>query len=35
MPMPVLAGEKASGHFLIDQARPVGSNVQGVRRKLR
>ncbi|KRE86015.1 alpha/beta hydrolase [Rhodanobacter sp. Soil772] len=30
MPMLVLAGEKASGQFLIDQARLVDSNVQGV-----
>ncbi len=30
MPMLVLAGEKASGQFLIEQARMVDSNVQGV-----
>lgn len=30
MPMLVLAGEKASGDFLIDQARLVATNVQGV-----
>ncbi|MGO4327373.1 alpha/beta fold hydrolase [Cupriavidus sp. 2TAF22] len=30
MPMLVLAGEKASGNFLIDQARLVATNVQGV-----
>lgn len=30
MPMLVLAGEKASGQFLIDQARLVDTNVQGV-----
>ncbi len=30
MPMLVLAGEKASGNFLIDQARLVDNNVQGV-----
>ncbi|WP_321937172.1 alpha/beta hydrolase [Paraburkholderia sp. J8-2] len=30
MPMLVLAGEKASGTFLIDQARLVDTNVQGV-----
>ena len=30
MPMLVLAGEKASGQFLIDQARLVDGNVQGV-----
>ncbi len=30
MPMLVLAGEKASGNFLIEQGRLVDSNVQGV-----
>jgi len=30
MPMLVLTGEKASGEFLIDQARLVATNVQGV-----
>ena len=30
MPMLVLAGEKASGNFLIDQGRLVDSNVEGV-----
>jgi pimeloyl-ACP methyl ester carboxylesterase len=30
MPMLVLTGEKASGNFLIEQARLVDSNVQGV-----
>ena len=30
MPMFVLAGEKASGNFLIEQARLVDSNVEGV-----
>jgi pimeloyl-ACP methyl ester carboxylesterase len=30
MPMLVLTGEKASGNFLIDQARVVASNVEGV-----
>jgi pimeloyl-ACP methyl ester carboxylesterase len=30
MPMLVLTGEKASGHFLIEQARLVDSNVDGV-----
>lgn len=30
MPMLVLTGEKASGNFLIDQARLVDANVQGV-----
>jgi len=30
MPMLVLAGEKASGEFLITQARLVASNVQGI-----
>ena len=30
MPMLVLAGEKASGNFLIEQARLVDSNVEGV-----
>lgn len=30
MPMLVLAGEKASGPFLIDQARMVATNVDGV-----
>lgn len=30
MPMLVLAGEKASGQFLIDQARQVDTQVQGV-----
>ena len=30
MPMLVLTGEKASGEFLIEQARLVASNVQGV-----
>jgi len=30
MPMLVLAGEKASGQFLIDQAKLVDSNVKGV-----
>jgi pimeloyl-ACP methyl ester carboxylesterase len=30
MPMLVLAGEKASGQFLIDQGKLVDSNVQGV-----
>ena len=30
MPMLVLTGEKASGSFLIDQARLVDSNVEGV-----
>lgn len=30
MPMLVLAGEKASGNFLIDQARLVATHVQGV-----
>jgi pimeloyl-ACP methyl ester carboxylesterase len=30
MPMLVLGGEKASGTFLIDQARLVDSNVRGV-----
>jgi pimeloyl-ACP methyl ester carboxylesterase len=30
MPMLVLAGEKASGEFLINQARQVDSNVKGV-----
>jgi pimeloyl-ACP methyl ester carboxylesterase len=30
MPMLVLAGEKASGTFLVDQARLVDSNVEGV-----
>ena len=30
MPMLVLAGEKASGNFLIEQARLVDTNVQGV-----
>jgi pimeloyl-ACP methyl ester carboxylesterase len=30
MPMLVLAGEKASGSFLINQARLVDNNVQGV-----
>src|SRR4030095_16770855 len=30
MPMLVLTGEKASGTFLIDQARLVDTNVEGV-----
>jgi pimeloyl-ACP methyl ester carboxylesterase len=30
MPMLVLTGEKASGNFLIDQARLVDSDVEGV-----
>ena len=30
MPMLVLAGEKASGNFLIEQGRLVDSNVEGV-----
>jgi hypothetical protein len=30
MPMLVLTGEKASGNFLIEQARLVDSNVEGV-----
>lgn len=30
MPMLVLTGEKASGNFLIEQARLVDSDVQGV-----
>ena len=30
MPMLVLAGEKASGNFLIEQARLVDTNVHGV-----
>lgn len=30
MPMLVIAGEKASGQFLIDQARLVDTNVQGI-----
>jgi pimeloyl-ACP methyl ester carboxylesterase len=30
MPMLVVTGEKASGTFLIDQARLVATNVQGV-----
>ena len=30
MPMLVLTGEKASGEFLIQQARLVNSNVDGV-----
>ena len=30
MPMLVLAGEKASGQFLIDQGRMVDTNVQGI-----
>jgi len=30
MPMLVLAGEKASGQFLIDQARLVDTDVHGV-----
>jgi pimeloyl-ACP methyl ester carboxylesterase len=30
MPMLVLSGEKASGNFLIEQARLVDSDVQGV-----
>jgi pimeloyl-ACP methyl ester carboxylesterase len=29
MPVQVLTGEKASGHFLIDQAKLIGTNVQG------
>jgi len=28
--MPVLTGEKASGHFLIEQARRVADDVEGV-----
>ena len=30
MPMLVLTGEKASGEFLIEQARLVDTNVEGV-----
>ena len=30
MPLLVLTGEKASGQFLIDQARLVDTNVDGV-----
>ena len=30
MPMLVLAGERASGQFLIDQGRLVDSNVEGI-----
>jgi pimeloyl-ACP methyl ester carboxylesterase len=30
MPMLVLAGEKASGNFLIEQGRLVDTDVQGV-----
>ena len=30
MPMLVLTGEKAGGDFLIDQARLVATNVEGV-----
>jgi pimeloyl-ACP methyl ester carboxylesterase len=30
MPMLVLTGEKASGEFLIQQARMVADNVEGV-----
>src|SRR5262245_54938169 len=30
MPMLVLSGEKAGGQFLIDQGRPVDTNVQGI-----
>ena len=30
MPMMVLTGEKASGEFLIEQARLVADNVEGV-----
>ena len=30
MPMPVLAGENASGEFLINQGKLVADNVEGV-----